>query len=103
MNFRILTVRTGAATTIAVEGELDLATAAALTAAVRDVNADAAAVVVELSGVTFIDSTGVHALLDARERLGSRLRVVASVPCRRVIEVAGVGDLLPLVVEGDAP
>jgi anti-anti-sigma regulatory factor len=51
----------------------------------------------DLSGVTFIDATGLHALLKVHTDLQGRLRIVPSERCLRVAEVAGVSDRLPFI------
>jgi len=64
--------RSGRASVIAVSGELDLATAPqlreALARALTDVDHE---VIVDMSGVTFIDSTALRVLLDAQRTRGS--------------------------------
>ncbi len=56
------------------------------------------ALAVDLTGVRFMDSTGIRALIDADQlavRHGGRLRVSAAGPApRRALEVAGVWDRL---------
>ena len=75
-------------------GELDLAVAARVGEALADHEISA----VELSGVTFMDSVGLHALLEARydrERTGGTLRIVAaSAAVRRLFELVGLTELL---------
>jgi anti-anti-sigma factor len=85
--------------TLVVAGELDLAVGASLRQALGVLVARASGpVYVDLTAVGFMDSTGVNALLQARRsglRTGAVLRVVdASTPCRRVLDVCGVWDLL---------
>lgn len=57
--------------------------------------------VVDATGVTFIDSTGVNALIRARERaelLGGSVHVVSDASCvRRVLEVTQLARVLHLV------
>lgn len=97
---RIRSEREGDVHTIALQGELDLATVAALEQELERVEAtDAATIVLDLSGLTFMDSTGVRLLVTAHSRLradGSRLslrRGPAAV--QRVMELSGVDELLP--------
>lgn len=65
---------------VAPRGELDLSTVGALEAEIRAAEAsDAKRIVIDLSGLTFMDSTGLHLLLlaYARSRENSnRLRLV---------------------------
>jgi anti-sigma B factor antagonist len=82
---------------VEVTGELDLGTAPVMKRYVEDaVGAGRTELVVDLSGVTFIDSTSLAVLVGARERLpGGRLAVVTT--DRRVLaifEVAGLEDAL---------
>src|SRR5579883_915000 len=93
--FQVTTEPDGAATRIVVSGELDIATVPELH---RHVTADGAGVVaLDLTAVTFIDSTGLRLLLEAHQTLGDRLRIVPSPACERLFEIAGVRDRLPLV------
>jgi anti-anti-sigma regulatory factor len=56
-------------------GELDIASAAELVSCfARDGFGDAETVLLDLSGVTFIDATGLHALLKVHTDLQGRLR-----------------------------
>lgn len=92
--------RAGDVHTIALFGELDLATADDVEQELQRVEAgDAAAIVLDLSGLTFMDSTGVRLLVNANTRARTdncRLRLLrgpASV--QRVMELSGVDELLP--------
>lgn len=83
------------------QGEIDIVTAPALmqelTVAVR---VQPCRVVVDLTDVTFMDSTGINALVVARRRadIGSgELRLVA--PCRlvrKVLRITGLDQILPV-------
>jgi anti-sigma B factor antagonist len=57
---------------VTVRGELDVATSPLLRAALAELveAAGVPCIVVDLAGVTFIDSAGVHALVEASKRLG---------------------------------
>jgi anti-anti-sigma factor len=60
----------GGACTITLAGELDMATASRLEAAVREALADGATeVLLDMSEVTFTDSSGLRAVLRARRAL----------------------------------
>jgi len=54
------------------QGEIDFHTAPALTEAVREAEGPWRDVVVDLSGVPFMDSSGVHALVDVLHRCRAR-------------------------------
>src|SRR5687768_18029246 len=83
----------GAIVTIA--GELDLATVGRLRAALAsDLVAQAAAIVVDLSGVTFMDSTGLSELLRFEREASDRGRPLA-IACpegaaRLLLDVTGI-------------
>lgn len=101
MTFRVKAQVVGMTHVITVVGELDAGTARQLRAAVdRALDALPAAVVVDLGGVTFIDSAGVRAVLDRRtvmSTLDSALDVVAgSDQVRSVFELSGMTDGMTL-------
>jgi anti-anti-sigma factor len=85
---------------VAASGEIDLLTAAELGRVLRDLIAHRrpSAIGIDLSAVSFIDSTGIQVLVatktDARAA-GIALRVVAaSAPALRVLRLAGVDETL---------
>ena len=85
-------------TRLDVAGELDLATAPALHEAVAGLLAEGEALtlVLDLTGMTFLDSSGLGALLQARAEVlaaGGRLTLAGVRPGpRRVIAIAGLAD-----------
>jgi anti-anti-sigma factor len=92
--------RDGDVHTIRLFGELDLASAAEVEDELKALEAtDAAAIIVDLAGLTFIDSTGIRLLIAAEVRSradSNRLRVLrgpASV--QRVFEICAVDGFLP--------
>lgn len=83
-------------------GEIDLATADVLSGAIHAaIDEGALDLWVDLTGVEFMDSTGLHVLVAARHRLAAlnrRISVICSAgPARRVIDVAGLDVLLGVV------
>jgi anti-anti-sigma factor len=99
---RIVVRRTGATTTIALEGVWDLATQIAARQAVgRAFAGQPECLVLDLSQLTFIDSSGVHAVLSlARrtERLKARLLIVpAPKAVQRIFEICHLTDRLPFI------
>jgi anti-anti-sigma factor len=79
-----------------VEGEIDLSNAGILrtelTAAVSNA---ARGLVIDLSALEFLDSSGVHMLYDVADRLATRQQrfavvIPADAPPRRAIELSGV-------------
>jgi anti-sigma B factor antagonist len=91
--------RVGGGILLAVRGEVDMATAPAMGDAVRD-RLRQGPVVLDLSGVGFMDSSGVR-MLDALAREAAehawdlRLRDALSEPVAHVLELTGVKDELP--------
>ncbi len=91
----------GPATVVTVTGEIDLATASQLSTKLDGVDLSRP-VVVDLSGVTFIDSSGLNALVQLRQKMQatptpSRLGVVVSRPStRRIFEVTGLSEVFAL-------
>jgi anti-sigma B factor antagonist len=74
---------------VRVMGEVDLATAPALEEALLGVGDDrVGAVIVDLTGCTFLDSSGIRALLGARERLErSNRRLALALSTQAVLRV----------------
>ena len=98
-----LTVRSnrdGDAHTISLTGEMDLSNAGEVERELLHAEAtDAATIVIDLGGLTFMDSTGIRLLIaaDNRSRADScRLRLTRPpAPVLRVLCIAGVDTLLP--------
>ena len=94
----IASERRGTAQHVVPHGELDIATAELLEAELAAAQAgDAETIVLDLSGLTFIDSTGLRIVLDFNER-SERLRVIAGAPAvERLLDVVGLRERLPLI------
>jgi anti-anti-sigma factor len=76
-SFRLESIRDGDSITLSLTGELDQTTAEAVDLAIRSAEeSQIGAVVVDLSALTFIDSTGLSVLLAARKRDDDRLAFV---------------------------
>jgi anti-anti-sigma factor len=89
--------RDGPAQRVALAGEVDLFTVSAVTAALRRAEAsDARAIVVDMSGLDFMDSQGAAAIVDAHRRCGDRLTLVRG-PRRvhRIFELTALDRSLP--------
>ena len=84
-----------------VVGEIDAHSAPALAAALEESTADT--IVVDMSGVTFMDSSGLRVLLALAERSGGRSLQIAqpSRPIMRLFEVSGLVDHFD-IIESDA-
>lgn len=100
-DLRISTAAAGTEVRLEVTGELDLSSCGAFLAhldrLIQDGTGDVA---LDLSAVSFCDSTALQVLLDARQRLltqGRRLRVVKpSRPVDRVLWLSGLAEIFYL-------
>jgi anti-anti-sigma factor len=92
-----ITIEDGAEPTIRLAGELDLASAYRLRGVLRDVGGD---MTLDLSELTFLDSSGMSVLLGAHRRFeaeGHTLRLVGmSSSVRRAVHLAGLDEVLVL-------
>ncbi|HVE64335.1 MAG TPA: STAS domain-containing protein [Mycobacteriales bacterium] len=96
---RDIEIESGGPVVIAVlSGELDLASTPAVSAKVLDaVTVDTAGLVVDLSGVRYIDSSGVHMLFDFARRLeagrqGMAIALGATSPIRGLLEITHISQ-----------
>lgn len=100
--FTVGSRRSGTSAVVAVQGELDLDSAPALTAELNTAIDDRGigAIVVDCQGMSFCDSTGLNALLAARlraERQGTVLRLAAVPPAtNRMFGITGADTVFQL-------
>lgn len=92
---------------VSVRGEVDLHTAPKLQQAIeRAAETSGAAVVVDMSGVGFMDSSALSALVRSKEALDEKaapLRLVApSRAVQRIFSVTGFGDLFDIFPSREA-
>lgn len=97
----------GEATLVELEGEIDLHSAPPLKEALIEVgSAPSARVALDLSGVSFLDSTGIGALVGAfkktRESQGQIAFFGARPRVKRVFQIAGLWNALPFYESRDA-
>ena len=78
---------------LALAGDLDLGGAAELESRLGDLDEPAGSVVIDLSGVEFIDSSGIRTLIIARTQHSSRLVE----PSRAVLHTFEVANVLHLL------
>lgn len=100
LNWRI--DETEGAAVVRFSGELDMSGRTTAGEAVRKAERlGKPLLVLDLSGLAFMDSSGLHLALDARERAEEESRRLALVvgPSRRILEVAGVVELFDLLDE----
>jgi stage II sporulation protein AA (anti-sigma F factor antagonist) len=81
---------------LALSGELDMSSTATLKAAIASSGAERyGRLVLDASGLSFIDSAGIAVLLEAAERIGSVSLRAPTRAVRRVIEITGLTGVLP--------
>jgi anti-sigma B factor antagonist len=100
--FSISTSVRGDVLVVTVSGEVDLTTAPELTRAIHLTSAHTSRLVADLAGVTFLDSSGLNALVRgcrALEERGIGFRLVADPggPVRRLLDLTQLLDLLHVV------
>jgi len=98
----ISTVERDSGVCVIAQGELDLSTAPLLEAAILAAEATPATeIVVDIDGVSFIDSTGLRSLIEAQLRSqqdSRRLRLTRGSPqAQRLFALAAVEHVLPFV------
>jgi anti-anti-sigma factor len=85
---------------VTVPGELDIANAPAVEAALLGAEASGAGeIVLDLSELRFMGSVGLRIILEAAERAGARghrLTIVPSSAVRRIADLAGLSASLPM-------
>jgi anti-sigma B factor antagonist len=108
LQFSVQTEREGRICRLTPIGELDIATAPVLQDAFDAVFVDGGPeiIVVDLSELTFMDSTGLHLLvrLHARCEPADRLRIINGSPTAvRVLDISGLRPVLPIITSDDDP
>ena len=87
-------------------GELDLASVSILQAQFKAMARTEGDLIVDMSGLDYIDSTGAKALLDAHRQLsrtGRRIVLAAVQPmARRIIDVMGLEQAIPIFTTVEA-
>jgi anti-sigma B factor antagonist len=97
----------GTVAVLSAEGEVDVATAPILRKQLDGLEAQAKTIVIDLAGVSFLDSTGLGVLIGARRRLvadGVRMLVINAVPTVwRVFKITGLVEPLRVHPMPDPP
>ena len=94
---------------LALSGELDLASCPSLQAAVDAIDDAFREVELDLTGLGFIDSTGIGEIARMHRRFGPEFRELTvrcrlDGPVRRVLELSGIDRLVKVIdVDGAAP
>jgi anti-sigma B factor antagonist len=96
----------GPAAGVAVRGEVEIATAPELTAALDEaIRTTSGPFVIDLASVGFLDSSGINCLMRARALLGRDDRTLALIcppgSTRRVLALVGVDELVALYASRD--
>ena len=90
--------------TVVLSGECDLAVREELIAVLTEAARSAPVVVVDLGGLTFMDSSGIHGLVtahrSARDGGGCLYAVNATGVVAQVLDLTGVGELLRAPADG---
>lgn len=85
---------TGRAATVAVAGELDVYTAPGLEELMRGLGDEVTHLLVDLTGVTFVDSAGVGLLTQSAKRLSARggvmMLAIDTASVRKIFELTGL-------------
>jgi|SRR5579884_4198317 len=91
----------GQRTRVLVEGEIDLMTSPQLKSALEQELSTGEQVILDLSGVQFIDSSGLQAILIALQATADdgKLKISSRLPAQahRLFELVGILEQLPLV------
>jgi len=99
-DFKVMIVGADGEAVVYLVGELDLAVRDLLVDALTQASATKHRLVIDLSQTTFIDSTGLKALVDVWRRRGDAgLELVLREPSPAVmhtLQIAGLADLLPI-------
>jgi anti-anti-sigma factor len=82
---------------VRLSGEIDISNAAVVELRLRQL-ASEDGLLVDVSGLSYLDSSGVRLLFRLAEAMAGELRLIVgeTSPARRVLEVAGAGQLLSL-------
>jgi anti-anti-sigma factor len=89
---------------VSVEGELDLVSASELEETLKRELLAANDVLLDLSDMDFIDSTGLHAIVESvrtAKSVGRKLKLSADLPphARRLMEIVGLLPFIPITPE----
>jgi anti-sigma B factor antagonist len=100
LHIDLTTAKDGSTLVFALSGSLDIATSPSIRAALTDASAGRQDVIVDLSLLEFLDSTGLGAMIGAHRRAtenGGTLRlVVREGPILRLLNITGLIRVLPV-------
>ncbi|WP_165874288.1 STAS domain-containing protein [Rubrobacter taiwanensis] len=93
--FRCYVEREAGHAAVVPQGEVDLQTAPEMQACIEEAFEASPVVILDMSGIEFMDSTALSVLIRARSQLGSGLSLRLAAPskaARRILEVTGAAD-----------
>lgn len=101
MDFRVETATREGTYVIALFGELDMAASEVFPSWTTSLNGQRS-IEVDLCGLTFMDSAGLHKLIDLQQQLSSenralRVRCLPESSARRLFELTGLTDRFTLI------
>lgn len=101
MQFKVTAQSAGSLDAVSVDGELDHSTAGELRSALASVlDEGSGSVLVDFSDCTFIDSTGLSLLVEAKRRLSEEQRsfgvCCAPADLKRLLEMTGIDEAVGL-------
>jgi len=104
-SFAVSTEQIGRVHRVTPSGDLDIATLPQLEVEFDAVSADPGLMIVlDLTELTFMDSSGLHLLLRLSERFPQRLRVInGSASVERLLDLTGARDRLPIISKTTDP
>ncbi len=108
MDFRVSTMKVGGhAVTVTMQGELDLFTCPELQQELALVPVEVTRALIDLTGVTFVDSTGLGLLVRFAKKLdergGSVMLVLEDGPVRKLLEVTALDRVFDVRFPGSEP
>jgi anti-sigma B factor antagonist len=90
----------GASTVVSLAGDIDMHTAPRLREALRDLSGESGVVVIDLTAVKFLDSSGVGALVGAAAlflEAGGSLRLACPPPrVQKVFRISRLAEVIPI-------
>ena len=90
---------------VVLNGEIDLLSARSFVRSMSELPSTPAHVVIDVSGLTFVDSSGINALVQSvrtiEQRGGSAVLAAPSAATRRVFEITRVADVVTVAGDRD--
>jgi|SRR6516165_9812770 anti-anti-sigma factor len=99
-----ITFQDGSPPVLHVQGELDMATAGQLRSALVDRLSTDSKFVLDLGGVTFVDASGLRAILETADSLNGRapLAIVNGSLLARLLDIVGLREIPSIALRNEA-